>query len=113
MESKIQHSLTKYEVRDKDYMMASRAAWSKFYSCACQNRTAALLPIGLVDFKSSSAVMMIKQEMRPVEALEQVELSGGDRVTTEIFSNIPPLILCLFISNVHFKYLLQRLQHST
>ena len=71
--------------------------------------------MGLVDLKSSSVVMMIRREMiswlRPVEALDQVVLSGGDRVTREIFSNIPPLILCLFISNVHFRYLRQRLQH--
>ena len=51
--------------------------------------------MGLVDLKSSSVVMMIRREMiswlRPVEALEQVVLSGGDGVTTEIFSDIPPL----------------------
>ena len=51
--------------------------------------------MGLVDLKTSSAVMMIRREMiswlRPVEALEQVVLSGGDGVTTEIFSDIPPL----------------------
>ena len=73
--------------------------------------------MGLVDLKSSSVVMMIRREMiswlRPVEALDQVVLSGGDRVTREIFSNIPPLILSLYISNVHFRYLWQRLQHLT
>ena len=95
VENEIQQSLAEYEVTDDDYVMASRAAWSKFYSCACQYRTAALQPMGLVDLKTSAAVMMIRREMitwlRPVEALEQVVLSGGDGVTTEIFSDIPPL----------------------
>ena len=94
VESEVQQSLADYEVTDEDYVTASRAAWTKFYSCACQYRNVALQPMGLVDMKSS-AVMMIRREMiswlRPVEALEQVVLSGGEGLTTDIFSDIPPL----------------------
>ena len=94
VENEVQQSLAEYEVTDEDYVMASRAAWTRFYSCACQYRNVALQPMGLVDMKTS-AVMMIRRGMiswlRPVEALEQVALSGGEGLTTDIFSDIPPL----------------------
>jgi len=95
VENEIQNNLAEYEVTDEDYVLASRTAWAKFYSCACQYRSAGLQPMGLVDIKNSTAVMVIRREMiswlRPVEALEQVVLCGGQGVTTDIFSDIPPL----------------------
>ena len=95
VENEIQSSLAEYEVTDEDYVAASRAAWARFYSCACQYRAAGLQPMGLVDITGSAAVMMIRREMvswlRPVEALEQVVLCRGQGVTTDIFSDVPPL----------------------
>ena len=95
VEADVQNSLAEYEVTDEDYVAASRQAWARFYSCACQYRTAGLQPMGLVEISGSVAVMMIRREMiswlRPVEALEQVVLCGGQGVTTDIFSDIPPL----------------------
>ena len=95
VETEIQNSLAEYEVTDEDYVEASKQAWAKFYSCACQYRTAGLQPMGLVEISGSVAVMMIRREMiswlRPVEALEQVVLCGGQGVTSDIFSDIPPL----------------------
>ena len=95
VENEIQNNLAEYEVTDEDYVLASRTAWAKFYSCACQYRSAGLQPMGLVDIKNSTAVMVIRREMiswlRPVEALEQVVICGGQGVTTDIFSDIPPL----------------------
>ena len=95
VENEIQSSLAEYEVTDEDYVAASRAAWARFYSCACQYRAAGLQPMGLVDITGSAAVMLIRREMvswlRPVEALEQVVLCRGQGVTTDIFSDVPPL----------------------
>jgi len=95
VEAEIQGNLQEYEVTDEDYVIASRAAWARFYSCACQYRSAGLQPMGLVSSKESSAVMLIRRELitwlRPVEALEQVVVTGGIGMTTDIFSDIPPI----------------------
>ena len=32
--NEIQNNLADYEVTDEDYVLASRAAWAKFYLCA-------------------------------------------------------------------------------
>ena len=80
VECEVQSSLAEYEVTDEDYVVASRAAWARC-SCACQYRSAGLQPMGLVDSKDSTAVMLIRRELitwlRPVEALEQVVVTGG------------------------------------
>ena len=34
VENEIQNNLADYEVTDEDYVLASRAAWAKFYLCA-------------------------------------------------------------------------------
>jgi len=95
VECEVQGSLAEYEVTDEDYVVVSRAAWARFYSCACQYRSAGLQPMGLVDSKDTTAVMLIRRELitwlRPVEALEQVVVTGGIGVTTDIFSDIPPI----------------------
>ena len=61
VETEIQNSLAEYEVTDEDYVEASKQAWAKFYSCACQYRTAGLQPMGLVEISGSVAVMMIRR----------------------------------------------------
>ena len=38
VECEVQGSLQEYEVTDEDYVLARRAAWARFYSCACQYR---------------------------------------------------------------------------
>ena len=40
VECEVQGSLAEYEVTDKEYVVASRAAWARFYSCACQYKLA-------------------------------------------------------------------------
>ena len=95
VEKEVQTTLAEYEVTDEDYVLASKTAWARFYSCACQYRSAGLQPMGLVNIKNSAAVMMIRKDiiswLRPVEALEQVVLCAGVGVTTDIFNDIPPL----------------------
>ena len=80
---------------EDEYVAGSRAAWYRFHSCACQYRTAGLQPMALVASLSSSSLLLIRRELvswlRPVEALEQVVVTGGAGVTPEIFSHIPPI----------------------
>jgi len=95
VEGEIQQSLVDYEVTDEDYVAVSQAAWARFYSCAAQYRAAGRQPMGLVAGPASSAVMLVRREIvswcRPVEALEQVVITGGEGATIDIFSEIPPL----------------------
>ena len=46
VETEIKNSLAEYEVTEEDYVDASNQPWAKFYSCACQYRTAGLQPMG-------------------------------------------------------------------
>ena len=48
---------------DEDYVLASRAAWARFYSCACQYCSTGLQPMGLVASKDTTAVMLISWEL--------------------------------------------------
>ena len=48
VEEDIKSSLTDYEVTDEEYLSISRAAWTRFYSCAAQYRAAGSQPMGLV-----------------------------------------------------------------
>ena len=93
VEAEVQGGLVEYEVSDEEYVSASRAAWARFYSCACQYRSAGRQPMGLVPSPASSAVLLIRRELvswlRPVEALEQVVVSGGQGLTAEVFRDIP------------------------
>ena len=94
VEGEVQAQLTEYEVSDEEYVATSRQAWARFHSCACQYRTSGLQPQALVA-SHHSAVLLIRRELvswlRPVEALEQVVVTGGQGVSPEIFSDIPPL----------------------
>ena len=51
--------------------------------------------MGLVASKDTSSVMLIRRELvswlRPIEALEQVIITGGVGITTDIFSEIRPI----------------------
>ena len=54
MECEVQGSLQEYKVTDEDYVLASRAAWARFYSCACQYLCTGLQPMGLVASKDTT-----------------------------------------------------------
>ena len=88
-----EYSLKK--VSDEEYVAASTAAWARFHSCACQYRTAGLQPMGLVASPTSSSLILIRRELvswlRPVEALEQVVISGGQGFTPDVFRDISPI----------------------
>ena len=95
VESEVQSSMVEYEVSDEEYVAASTAAWARFHSCACQYRTAGLQPMGLVASPASSSLILIRRELvswlRPVEALEQVVISGGQGFTPDVFRDISPI----------------------
>merc|ERR1719150_1865296 len=95
VESEVQSSMVEYEVSDEEFVAASTAAWARFHSCACQYRATGLQPMGLVASPSSSSLILIRRELvswlRPVEALEQVVISGGQGFTPDVFRDISPI----------------------
>ena len=80
------------QVSDEEYVSASCAAWPRFYSCACQYRSAGRQPMGLVLprlRRRPPPPPPLVSWLRPVEALEQVVVSGGQGLTAEVFRDIP------------------------
>jgi len=95
VEEDIKSSLTDYEVTDEEYLSISRAAWTRFYSCAAQYRAAGSQPMGLVTSNRENTILIVRKNViswcRPVEALEQVVISRGSGVTTDVFHDVPLL----------------------
>jgi len=73
-----------------DCVFASRAAWARFYYCACQYCSAGFPAMDLFTASDTIAVMLIRviKRLRTVKALEQVAVTSGVGVAKDIFSPI-------------------------